>query len=139
MAAAAARNASAWLHRLHVPVQVRLTEEMRRSEQLEYTASRMYESGSLQGPVLLFRSLEQPTGPMLAADMGWTETIGRPIMAEQLPGDHHEIFDLPGARMIAARARETLGMAPLTGALEDSHSRRAKSLIGARDIPKVGA
>ena len=83
---------------------------MRRSEQLEYTASRTYEAGPLKGNVLLFRSEEQPIGPLLALDMGWSQTIGRPMQVEQLPGDHQEIFDLPGARIMAQRACAVLCM-----------------------------
>jgi thioesterase domain-containing protein/non-ribosomal peptide synthetase component F len=122
MAAAAARNLTAWLHhRLRLPLQVRLTEEMRLSEQVEYTASRPYEAGPLRGEVLLFRSGEQPTGPLLAPDMGWSEVIGRPVEVQALPGDHQQIFDLPGARMMAARVAKVLDIA--APALESSTAR----------------
>ncbi len=132
MAAAAARNLTVWLHRMNLPVQVRLTEEMRRSEQLEYTASRAYEAGRLEGRgILLFRSEEQPKGPLLAADMGWGKVLGRSIRVEELPGDHHQIFDLPGARMMAVRARETLGM----GSAPDAASYGAAN--GAANSPAL--
>lgn len=124
MAAAAARNATAWLHHtVRLPIQVRLTEEMRVSEQVEYTASRLYEAGPLRGEVLLFRSGEQPTGPLLAPDMGWSEVIGRPAEVQILPGDHQEIFDLPGARMMAAAAAKILGIA--APALDTSMPRQS--------------
>ncbi len=120
IAAAAAQNLSALLHRLHLPVRVRLTEEMRRSEQLEYTASRTYIAGPLKGNVLLFRSEEQPMGPLLAPDMGWSQMIGRPTQVEQLPGDHQEIFDLPGARIMAQRACAVLCMVPPAATMPDA-------------------
>ncbi len=108
LAAAAARNLSVRLHRMGLPVQVRLTEEMRRGEQLEYTATRSYDPGPVHGAVLVFSSEEQPRGVLLAPDMGWSKILERPITVERLPGDHHEIFNLPGARMMALRARAAL-------------------------------
>lgn len=116
MAAAAARNFAVWLHRMNLPVRPPRTEEMRRSEQVEFTATRSFEVGPLSGQVLLFRSEEQPSGPLLAADMGWSRLIGRPMTVEQLPGDHQEIFDQAGARIMADSARRILGMAPAKSA-----------------------
>lgn len=112
MAAAAARNLSVRLHRMGLPVQVRLTEEMRRGEQLEYTATRSYDPGPVHGAVLVFSSEEQPCGVLLAQDMGWSKILERPITVERLPGDHHEIFNLPGARIMAQRVRAALQAAP---------------------------
>lgn len=112
MAAAAAKNLSTRLHNMGLPVQVRLTEEMRPSEQLEYTASRTFLPDPLRGSILVFRSEEQPTGPLLAPDMGWGALLGRSCSVEQLPGDHREIFNLPGAKMMADRARQILGAPP---------------------------
>jgi thioesterase domain-containing protein/non-ribosomal peptide synthetase component F/acyl carrier protein len=108
MAAAIAQNLTVQLQRLGLPVQVRLTEEMRRGEQLEYTATRHYDSGPIRGEILIFSSEEQPCGLLLAPDMGWSEVLERPIAVERLPGDHHEIFSLPGARVMAQRARVAL-------------------------------
>jgi thioesterase domain-containing protein/acyl carrier protein len=139
MAAAAARNLAVWMHRIHLPVQVRLTEEMRRSEQLEYTASRVYDPGPLQGTVLLFRSEEQPTGPLLAPDMGWAKMLGRSVSVEQLPGDHHEIFDLPGARMMAERAREVLDTGSSTAAISGIPSRNGELRLSTQGVPMVKA
>lgn len=111
MIAAVAKKVTAWLHRgLHVP-QIGLTEDMRLSEQQEYIASCSYEPGPLRGNILLFRSEGQPAGPLLAEDMGWSEVIGRPANVHVIPGDHREIFDLPGAGIMAARAAQVLGIA----------------------------
>lgn len=133
MAAAAARNLTVVLHRMKLPVQVRLTEEMRRSEQLEYTASRAYDAGRLNGPILLFRSEEQPSGPLLADDMGWGKVLGRGTTVEVLPGDHHQIFDLPGAAIMAARAREALGIdARQDSVSAELHNRNAAKSSTAR-------
>jgi len=139
MAAAAARSLTVMLHRMKLPVQVKLTEEMRRSEQLEYTASRAYDAGQLEGPILLFRSQEQPSGPLLAGDMGWGNVLGRATSVEVLPGDHHQIFDVPGASIMADRAREALGAGPA------HHPASAKAAVGtaikpsAKNVPLVEA
>lgn len=83
-------------------------EELGRNNQLERTASRAALAGPLQGKVLLFRSEEEQTGPFLSPDMGWSQMLDRSVQVEALPGDHHEIFDLPGARVMAARVNEML-------------------------------
>lgn len=140
MAAAVGKNTTAWLHRrLHLPVQVRLTEEMRLSEQLEYTASRSYEAGPLRGNVLLFRSDEQPLGPLLAPEMGWSEVIGRPVQVQVLPGDHQQIFDLPGARMMAAAASKVLGIAPPPSQISQGSGDSQPSRRETRSTPLVEA
>jgi thioesterase domain-containing protein/non-ribosomal peptide synthetase component F len=140
MAAAVGKNMTAWLHRrLHLPLQVRLTEEMRLSEQLEYTASRSYEPGLLRGSVLLFRSDEQPLGPLLAPDMGWSDVIGRPAEVQVLPGDHQQIFELPGARMMAAAASKVLGIAPSPSQLSESSGDPQQSRRETHSIPMVEA
>jgi hypothetical protein len=64
----------------------------------------------LQGKALLFRSEEEPMGPLLASDMGWSELFGKNVEVEVVPGDHHEIFKLPGAKAMAVRARAALGI-----------------------------
>ncbi len=139
MAAAAARNLTAWLHHMNLPVNIRLTEEMRRSEQLEYTASRAFEVGPLEGKVLLFRSEEQPTGPLLAPDMGWTELLGRPMRVDQLPGDHQEIFDHAGVKIMAALAREVLSAPPLTSTVEEAPRNSANPERHGHHSPLVEA
>ena len=106
-----AGNIKAWLHERKNPKQTPLEQEMqRRGEMLEATATLARWSGSLQGTVLLFRSGEEPTGPLLAPEMGWPEMLERPAHVEVIPGGHREIFNLPGARMMAARARKMLGL-----------------------------
>lgn len=129
-AAALAQNATAILRGLHLPVRVKLTEEMRRSEQLEYTASRFYNSGPVDANLLLFRSEEQPAGPLLATDMGWARLLKRPVEVEVLPGDHQEIFDRPGSRIMATRVREILGLAPIVrNDCEELDQRNTKSAV----------
>ncbi|MGC1781702.1 MAG: condensation domain-containing protein [Acidobacteriaceae bacterium] len=140
MAAAFGKNMTAWLHRrLHLPVQVRLTEEMRLSEQLEYTASRSYEAGPLRGNVLLFRSDEQPLGPLLAPDMGWSEVVGREVEVQVLPGDHQQIFDLPGARMMAAAASKILGIAPPPAQISERSTDLQQPRLETHSTPMVEA
>ncbi len=139
MAADAARKLTNWLHRMNLPVYIRLTEEMRLSEQLEYTASRSVEVGALEGRVLLFRSEEQPTGPMLAHDMGWTQLLGRPVRVEQLPGDHQEIFENAGAKIMAAQAREALGLKPSASFGKELPQNSTVREPQAHDIPLMQA
>jgi thioesterase domain-containing protein/non-ribosomal peptide synthetase component F/NRPS condensation-like uncharacterized protein len=106
-----ARNIKTWLRERKSPNQTPLEQEMqRRGEMLETTATLARWAGVLHGTILLFRSGEEPTGPLLAPEMGWPEMLGRPAHVEVIPGGHREIFNLPGARMIAARARGLLGL-----------------------------
>ncbi len=139
MAAAAARNLSSRLHRMHLPVEVRLTEEMRRSEQLEYIASYNYAPGPVRCPILSFRSEEQPTGPLLASDMGWSNLLGRPVTVEKLPGDHQEIFDIPGATTMAIRAREALGLPVDAYMLSGVPGKAPDQSSAVREVPFVEA
>ncbi len=135
---AAAQKAMARLSRQR-PTEAQETEEMRRLGQLQRTASRAALTGPLQGNVILFRSEEEPTGPMLAPDMGWGKVLGRNVQVEVLPGDHHQIFELPGARMMAIRAREVLGTAsPSFPAPEIAANAGALKSAG-RNIPLVEA
>jgi thioesterase domain-containing protein/non-ribosomal peptide synthetase component F/NRPS condensation-like uncharacterized protein len=98
------------LQRWATPAEPSETEEDRMNRHLQTTARLAALSGPLQGKALLFRSEEEPTGPMLAADMGWSQLFRKPVEVEVMPGDHHEIFNLPGARLMALRARAVLGL-----------------------------
>jgi thioesterase domain-containing protein/acyl carrier protein len=104
------------LQRWATPAESRETEEDRLNQHLQTIARLAGRSGPLRGKALLFRSEEEPTGPMLASDMGWSKLFGRPVEVEVMPGDHHEIFNLPGARMMALRARAVLGLATRSSA-----------------------
>ena len=108
--ALAAKTLRARFRRARQPADLRQQEEDRRSEQLEATARLASRSGPLLGNALFFRSEDEPTGPLLAADMGWSELVGRPVQVQSAPGDHREIFNLPGARLMADCARELLGL-----------------------------
>jgi amino acid adenylation domain-containing protein len=108
--AAAVKTLIARFQHARRPVDPRQREEDRRSEQLEATARLASKSGPLQGNALFFRSEEEPSGPLLAADMGWSELVGRPVHVEMTLGNHREIFNLPGARLMANCARELLGL-----------------------------
>jgi len=98
------------LQRWATPAESRNTEEEQLALHLQKTARLAADSGPLQGKALLFRSEEEPMGPMLASDMGWSELFGKDVEVEMVPGDHHEIFKLPGARIMALRARAVLGI-----------------------------
>ena len=106
-----ARNIKTWLRERKNPDQTPLEQEMqRRAEMLETTATLARWAGMVRGKVLLFRSGEEPTGPLLAPEMGWEEMLGRPAHVEAIPGGHSEIFNPPSARMMAVRARQMLGL-----------------------------
>lgn len=107
------------LQRWATPAESRETKEDRLNQHLQATARLAGMSGPLQGTALLFRSEEEPMGPMLANDMGWSELFDRPVQVEVMPGDHHEIFNLPGARMMALRARAVLGLDTPSGSNEN--------------------
>ena len=100
--------------RLQTPAETGQAEEARLDNQLQETARHASRSGPLVGQALVLRSEEEPGGPMLADDMGWSHVIGRPVRVDIVPGNHHEIFNLPGARMMALRVREMLGVAPIS-------------------------
>ncbi len=98
------------LQRWAAPADFSESDEDRITQHVQATARLAGNSGPLQGKALLFRSEEEPKGWMLADDLGWSELFGRPVDVEGMPGDHHEIFNLPGARMMAHRARAILGL-----------------------------
>lgn len=123
-----ARNIKAWRRERKNPDQTPLEQEMqRRGEMLETTATLARWAGTVRGTVLLFRSGEEPTGPLLAPEMGWPEMLGRPAHVEVIPGGHREIFNLPGARVMAARACEFLGLDTAVEAGSDSAVTGAKA------------
>jgi thioesterase domain-containing protein/non-ribosomal peptide synthetase component F len=98
------------LQRWATPVESRTTAEEKLALHLFETAQFAAASGPLQGKALLFRSEEEPRGPMLASDMGWSEVFEKRVEVEEVPGDHHEIFKLPGARIMGLRIRAELGI-----------------------------
>jgi thioesterase domain-containing protein len=107
--AAAVQKVTARFSHRSLLAEMREIEDLSRNDSLERTASRAALSGPLQGKVLLFRSEEEATGPLLSPDMGWSQMLDRSVQVEALPGGHHEIFDLPGARVMAACVNEMLG------------------------------
>ncbi|MGA8290422.1 MAG: condensation domain-containing protein [Acidobacteriaceae bacterium] len=115
--------------------------EERLTEHFQSTARLVALSGPLKGNALLFRSEEEPTGPMLAEDMGWSQLFEKPVKVEMMPGDHHEIFNLPGARMMALRAREVLGLdglAPTIKAVAGTVNSAAHAGYGSSGPQVVG-
>ena len=98
------------LQRWATPEESRYTEEEKLALHMQETARLAAASGPLQGKALLFRSEEEPRGPMLDSDMGWSTLFEKSVDVEVVPGDHHQIFKLPGARAMALRARAALGI-----------------------------
>ncbi len=71
-------------------------------DQQDKMASHAQFSGRLRGKLLLFCSEDEPIGSLLPPGLGWEQMLGRPISAISLPGNHHEIFNPPGAKIMAA-------------------------------------
>ncbi len=138
----AAKNLPTWLREKMPVPKTPLIEEMQgRSHLLEMTAVQAHRTGPLRGKILLFRSIEEPGGPLLAPEMGWNELLGRPAHIELLPGSHREIFDLPGARMMAARAHEILDASAPARSSADTRNFGTKPDLAAKrglgDAPLV--
>lgn len=85
-------------------------EEQRRNSILQNISGKAADKGPLQGNILVFCSEQEPLGPFLDPDMGWSALLGRPVAVGVLPGDHRQIFELPGARIMAQSARKLLGI-----------------------------
>ena len=84
--------------------------EVSRIERLVSNAAAVYQPGQVKGNVLLFKGEQQPTGRFVGEDMGWAQVLRRQVHIDTLPGNHSEIFDLPGASIMAARVREALNL-----------------------------
>ncbi len=68
-----------------------------------------YKPRPFHGKTLLFCSAEQPAGRFIAPDMGWAKFLeGPPPTITRLPGDHRQIFDDPGAAILAAKVSASL-------------------------------
>jgi amino acid adenylation domain-containing protein len=68
-----------------------------------------YRPQPFHGNTLLFCSVEQPTGAFIAPDMGWARFLdGPPPGITRLPGDHRQIFDDPGAAILARQVAARL-------------------------------
>lgn len=127
-------NVAAWLRQRKDSALTPLEAGMQQSrEQLESTAYRARWAGNLKGTALFFRSEEEPSGPLLDAEMGWPAMLGRPVHVEEIPGNHREIFNPLGARMMAHRIREVLGLAEDSDGMKKTPERRATTVQSPRD------
>ena len=113
-------------------------EELGRTLHIQRIASNAAFSGPLQGNVLVFRSEEEPPGPLLAPDMGWGRVMGRNVHVEMLRGDHREIFSLPGAGTIATRAHEVLGSRISSAAVLDARGNNPQHRRANETVPVRG-
>lgn len=87
-------------------------EEAEHAAELEESASQARFLGPLKGNLLLFCSEDDPIS-CLPSGLGWERIIGRPVQAIPLPGNHHKIFENPGAGIMASAIRNQLdGMFP---------------------------
>ena len=87
--------------------------ETLRIQKFASKAAESYRPGRVKANVVLFKSELRPTGAFAGEDMGWSTVLGRTVRLNALPGTHNEIFNPPAARIMAARMREALGLAPL--------------------------
>ncbi|MBS1799654.1 MAG: amino acid adenylation domain-containing protein [Acidobacteria bacterium] len=86
--------------------------ESNRVEKLVSDAAVSYIPKPIRGTVAVFRGEQQPAGKLIGDDLGWSQLLGRKVAVDTLPGNHSEIFDLPGARIMAARIRKVLNPEP---------------------------
>ena len=77
-------------------------------EKLVADAAVGYVPKPIKGTVAVFKGEQQPTGRLIGEDLGWSQLLGREVAVDTLPGNHSEIFDIPGARIMAARVRKLL-------------------------------
>jgi thioesterase domain-containing protein len=69
-------------------------------------AARGYQGAPIRADVLVFKGDHQPAGKLFGEDMGWVRVVRRAVHTSTLPGNHAEIFDLPGAKIIAYQFRK---------------------------------
>ncbi len=74
---------------------------------LDATASQAQFLGALRGKMLLFCSDEDPI-KVIPDSLGWQRILGRPIEVIAVPGDHHKIFENPGAKIMAHRILDVI-------------------------------
>lgn len=67
-----------------------------------------YEPKPIDGNVVVFKGEQQAAGLFIGEDLGWSNLLGRKVPVDTLPGNHSEIFERAGARVMAARVREIL-------------------------------
>ncbi|HEX5234120.1 MAG TPA: condensation domain-containing protein [Silvibacterium sp.] len=110
MRAAIARQLGTIFYSAGVDMQVKIEEQTTFIDQVVYAASRSYQALPGNIPALVFRSEEQPQGRFLPSDLGWSALLSRDITAVPLPGDHREIFDDPGAQILAQQIASFLDL-----------------------------
>ncbi len=77
------------------------TYDRRLLEHLE-RAARKYEARPADLKVSLFRSSQEPRGPFLEYDMGWSTLAMRGTDVTLIEGDHTTMFQLPGVERMGA-------------------------------------
>ena len=82
--------------------------ESSRIEKLVSDAVNSYKPIPIKGTVAVFKGEQQATSPLIGEDLGWSQLLGRKVSVDTLPGNHSEIFDLPGARIMASRVRKII-------------------------------
>jgi thioesterase domain-containing protein/non-ribosomal peptide synthetase component F len=131
--AALARQVSSGLSAAGVAMDVKMEEQTTFADQVVFAASRKYKAREWEGNVLFFRSSEQPTGKYLAHDMGWSELVKSGAEITTLPGDHRQIFDDPGAKILAGEITALLSPGSRKGWDPENLRQTAKQVTGYSD------
>jgi len=128
--AALARQLFSGLSVAGLSVDVKMEEQTTYVDQVVFAASRRYKAKPWDGRTLFFRSSEQPSGRFLADDMGWSELVRSNVSITTLPGDHRQIFDDPGAGILAEKISDLLSLGTDVSSDLKVTSRQTKSLVG---------
>ncbi|MGC2500592.1 MAG: hypothetical protein WA400_00530, partial [Silvibacterium sp.] len=114
------------LHQAGIRIAPNVESQTTLVDQAVDAASQSYEARQDKLDALVFRSDEQPWGKFLPADLGWSELLQQEVEAICLPGNHSQIFDDPGARILADNLASRLSLQPVfTAETGGQTSRRA--------------
>jgi thioesterase domain-containing protein/non-ribosomal peptide synthetase component F len=106
--ASLSRQLASLAYSMNLRVEIKIEEQTTFVDQVVYAASRKYEAKPSEFEALIFRSEEQPQGKFLPADLGWSELLQHPVCPIALPGNHREIFDEPGAKILVQKIAASL-------------------------------
>ena len=113
MRAAAAGQIRTILYRAGIRIAMKAESQTPLIDQVLYAASEGYEEREGKFEALVFCSDEQPRGKFLPTDLGWSELLQQEVEAICLPGNHSQIFDDPGARILADKIASRLSLQPI--------------------------
>lgn len=139
MRAAVARQLGSLFYSAGIKVDVRLEEQTTFLDQVVYAASRKYQPRPGDFRALVFRSEEQVQGMFLPSDLGWSELLQHDVNSIALPGDHREIFNDPGAQILAQEIARLLSLPPVTSISDDTPASRKRADLESRKLAQPNA